>query len=440
MSTAFNLQAFIDGQPLRAVHFRVLALCALALFVDGFDVFVIGKVAPAIAAGFNVSSAAMTEVFLWQSIGLAFGAFAASPLADRYGRQRMIVVCTLAFGLLTVVSPFATTLTQLAVLRGLASLFLSGMMPMVVALVAETTPRARRGSFIALAMIGNSAGAAASGVIAVWFIDRWGWQSTFWISGALPLALVPFLLWLLPESLPYLVLRAKATQSILAKLQQQYPLAKLPADTQFAANRPAGTQTSTRLNELLGSQRRKLTLLMWWATGLSMGSIALLAAWLPTFFQEMQGVPIQKFAVLAMVAFSGGLAGTLSSGWLMDHLRASRLVPAIYAGLAISLIVLGQTRFGTATFIAVLIAYNFCQSAGQSMINMLLARIYPASIRSTGIGWAGGMGRVAGIVLPLFGGIALHGHLSLPLTLGLIAIVPALVAVTLWRLPVTGTD
>ena len=202
LTQPFDVQAFVDGQPVRAVHYRILVLCGLALFIDGFDVFVVGKVAPAIAASYGASSSAMTGVFLLQQVGLALGAFAASPLADRFGRQRMIVVCTAIFGLVALASPFARSLGELAILRGIAGFFLSGVLPMAVALVAESAPRVRRGLFISLVLAGYSTGSAAGGVVAAWLLDSWGWQAAFWIGGGIPLALLPLLQWALPESLP----------------------------------------------------------------------------------------------------------------------------------------------------------------------------------------------------------------------------------------------
>jgi MFS family permease len=141
-----------------------------------------------------------------------------------------------------------------------------------------------------------------------------------------------------------------------------------------------------------------------------MGSIAMMAAWLPTFYHDMQGVPIRRFAVFAMVGFVGGLCGTLTAGWMMDRLGARRLIPAIYLCLALAVCALGFVRFGTPLFLALIIGWNFCQSGGQALLNTLLTRIYPARMRSTGMGWAGGIGRTGGgLVAPLFGGLARTG-------------------------------
>ena len=66
--------------------------------IDGLDIFLVGKIAPAIAHGLGETPAAMTLVFFCQQIGLAIGAFAATPLADRFGRRRMLIFCSAIFG------------------------------------------------------------------------------------------------------------------------------------------------------------------------------------------------------------------------------------------------------------------------------------------------------------------------------------------------------
>ncbi|MBL8552157.1 MAG: MFS transporter [Hyphomonadaceae bacterium] len=424
----FNVQEFVDRQPLRPVHYLMLAVCGLAMFIDGLDVFVVGKVAPAIARGMGETPAAMTIVFLFQQIGLAIGAFLATPLADRYGRKRMLIVCMLIFGLLTLAAALATSLLQLAVLRGFAGVFLSGGLPMAISLVAEATPKKRRGMFIALSFAAYSTGSAAGGAIAAWLLDDYGWQSAFWIGGALPLVCVPLTLWLLPESLQFTVSRNANDPRIPAMLRRIDRHVALDGSEQFVAGDGSRSAEKARLTDIFREGRARTTTLIWCACILSMGNIALMAAWMPTFFQEMAGIPIQRFAISAMIGFAGGLAGTLVMGWLMDRLRPTRIIPAFYFCLAAAVVALGMTSFESSLFLGVLIAYNLFQTGGQTGLNTLMTQIYPASMRSTGIGWAGGAGRIGGIISPLFGGLAIAQHFSLQMTMSLIALAPLSVA------------
>jgi AAHS family 4-hydroxybenzoate transporter-like MFS transporter len=425
---SFNVQDHIDRQSLRGGHYVMLAICCIAMFIDGLDVFMVGKIAPAIARGLGEHPSAMWYVFLLQQIGLAVGAFAATPLADRYGRRRMLIISSLIFGVLTLTTAFATSLGQVAILRGLSGIFLSGGLPMAVSLVAEATPRRRRGTFIAISFAAYSCGSAAGGAIAAWLIDDFGWQSGFWVGGLLPLLSVPLMIWFLPESLQYTVSRNPADPRIPAMLRRIDRSVMLDGSETFLTGDGSRTASKARLTDIFRDGRGRTTTLIWLACVCSMGTTALIAAWLPTFFQEMAGIPIQRFAVYAMIGFTGGLVGTLIMGWLMDRFRPSRILPVFYLGLAAALAGLGMVPFAATPFIAILIAMSLFQVGGQTGLNTLMTQIYPASMRSTGIGWAGGAGRIGGVILPLFGGLAVAQHFSLQLTMSLMALAPLTVA------------
>ena len=430
----YPLDQFIDQQKIGPVHRWMLLVCSLVMTVDAFDVFVVGKIAPAIAVGFHVLPAAMTLVFLIQQIGLAIGAFAATPLADRFGRQRMIAICLAAFGVFSLLSSFAPSLQALAWLRGIAGLFLSGLLPMVVALIAESVPRARRGTFISIAFVAYSAGSAAGGVLAVWLLERYGWQSVFLVGGVVPMLLLPLVLLLVPESLLFLAGSGAPQDRIRRGIIRVDPPAVIPVNAAFRATQSERRPDDRSIATLFDSDHRLKTFWLWAGTFLSMGSIALLAAWLPTFFQEMAGVPIKTFALYSLYGFAGGIVGTLTSGWLLDRTSATTVAPIYYVGLAATLLTLGWLWSAPAVFIAALVFFSFFQSGGQAVLNTLMSRVYPTGVRSTGIGWAGGLGRVGGVVLPLLGGFALRSHFSIGTTMSLISVIPLGVVISILSL------
>ena len=173
------------------------------------------------------------------------------------------------------------------------------------------------------------------------------------------------------------------------------------------------------------------TLILWCACFLALGNIALLANWMPTFFQELGGIPIQEFAILAMISFAGGAAGTLTMGFLLDRLNPYWLIALFFLIDAAALYAMGQLPFGTGAFLIAMIAWQYTQIGGQTGINTLATLGYPPEIRSSGIGWAGGWGRIAGIVIPAWAGaMALEMALGLDVVMGLIAL-PALVIAAL---------
>jgi AAHS family 4-hydroxybenzoate transporter-like MFS transporter len=177
-----------------------------------------------------------------------------------------------------------------------------------------------------------------------------------------------------------------------------------------------------------------MTALIWAACTLSMTNTALLSAWLPTFFQEMAGVPIQQFAIVAMIGYLGGVAGTLVIGWLMDRMRPALLLSGFYVLVAVCLNMLAWVPFHSTAFILVVVVWSFFQTGGQGGLNTMITHVYPPRMRSTALGWAGGAGRIGGVVAPIAGGFALAQHFSLQLTLALSAILPLGVALLMFVL------
>jgi AAHS family 4-hydroxybenzoate transporter-like MFS transporter len=427
--TQFDIEEFIDKQPIGRSQLATLLVCGLVCFIDGFDMFMVGKIAPAIAANFGQPPEAMAELFIWQQIALAVGAFVVSPMADRYGRRRMLIAACALFGAFTLASVWAQTLDQLIVLRALASMFMAAGLPMALAIISETAPARRRASFVALSLVGYSSGNAASGVVAAWLIDIYGWQSAFWIGGIAPLACIPLLLFLVPESIKFLADRNPQDQRIAATLRRMDPTVELPDNAVFVMGKSDGKPHKAKLSDIFTEGRGLMTCVLWAACMISMTSIALTSQWLPTFFQEMAGVPIQQFAVSALIGYLGSITGTLLIGYLMDRFRASRMIPLFYLCLFLSYLGMAWVSFEAQIFIFILIAFNFLQTGGQAGLNTLITKIYPPRMRSTALGWAGGAGRVGGVLAPVYGGYAVAQDYSLQLTLGIAALLPLTVAV-----------
>ncbi|MXO66157.1 MFS transporter [Altericroceibacterium endophyticum] len=430
----FDIERFVDDQRIGPVQLTVLLVCGLVCFIDGFDIFMVGKIAPAIAESYGQPPEAMTELFVFQQVGLAIGAFTVSPLADRFGRRFMLMACCAIFGVITLLSTQAETLLHLSILRGLAGIFMAAGLPMALALISETTPKRKRSTFVALALAGYSSGSAASGAVAAWLLDSYGWQSGFWIGGLVPLLCVPLLMFVVPESLKFRAERNPKDPTLAATIRRMDPRVSLSGDEFFALGQEQDKAQKAKLSDVFTNGRGLMTMIIWSACLLSMTSIALMAAWLPTFFQEMANIPIQRFAVSAMIAYLGGVTGTLTIGYLMDKFDATKMIPIFYIGLACTMIAISLIPFESAIFMPVLILWSFLQTGGQAGLNTFITQIYPPRMRSTALGWAGGAGRVGGVLAPIYGGIAIGNNFTLQLTLGLAAIVPFVVAVLVFLL------
>jgi AAHS family 4-hydroxybenzoate transporter-like MFS transporter len=349
------------------------------------------------------------------------------PLADRIGRKAVLALCMTAFGLLSIASVFAASLDQLTVLRGITGVFLAPVFPIGFSLLSEMTPRRLRSPFMAISLVFISGGNIGSGVIAAWLLDPYGWQIGFWLAGLLPLAALPLLL-MVPESLAFRVARNPDDPRIGQSIRQIDPTVALAGNERFHLGEHIEMERAGP-RAILSRRYRLQTAVLWAACFLSLGNIALLANWLPTYFQELGGVPIQEFAKFLMIGFIGGAIGTLSMGWFMARINPYWLICGFFLLDAVAIVALGWLPFGIAVFIVALLAWNFAQVGGQTGLNTLATLGYPPEMRSSGMGWASGIGRFGGMVFPLLGGMALAAELPLPTIMLLIALPALLVAV-----------
>ena len=126
------------------------------------------------------------------------------------------------------------------------------------------------------------------------------------------------------------------------------------------------------------------TLLLWLACFLALGNIALLSSWMTSYFNQLAGIPVQDFARFDLIAFSGGIVGTLTIGWLMDRIHPYWLIAAYFLLDAVAIGALGVVPFGAAGFLVALIAWNVAQIGGQTVIAYAFAHL-PASLSSVSL-------------------------------------------------------
>ncbi len=422
--TRFDVAALIDSQPIGSREIFTLLVCSIVLFMDGFDMYFLGKILPAIADGLGGSATDMQPVVTFQQFGMLIGAIIIPPLSDRIGRKPVLGLCLLMFGSLTLWAAWSSGFTMLAVLRGIAGIFFSAMLPVGLAIISESTPKRRRALFMSIALVCFSGGNLGSGFMVTLLLEPYGWEIFFIIGGIVPLVALLLLL-VIPESIAFRVNRDPSDPRIPAVVRRLDPGAQLSGSETFYMGDQQEVEKMGPL-AMFGPRFRMQTILLFAICFFSLGNIALLANWLATFMLEMRGVPLADFAFYMIIGYFGGAAGTLAMGWLMDRLNVYRVLAVYFVVDAIAIASIGMLDAGVAVMlISALIVWNFCQVGGQTGINNLATLGYPPEMRSSGIGWAGAMGRFGGVIFPALGGMALAASLSLE-TIMVAAAVPAI--------------
>ena len=435
MSKTIDIPDLINNSRIGSFQVGMLVLCGLCVIMDGFDVQAMGYVAPAIIADWHVSKANLGPVFGAGLLGMLVGSLVFSIAADKIGRRPVLIGSTLFFSICMLLTPLATSIEQLQLIRFITGLGLGAVMPNAMALAGEYSPLRKKVTLMMLVSCGFTVGAVLGGLLSAALIPRFGWQSVFYVGGVVPLIIGVLMFFLLPESMQFLVLRKKNLDQVARWLRRIAPGAVIDADTRFVVQEKE--HKGAPVLQLFREGRAKMTILLWVINFMNLLNLYFLSNWLPTIAKDAGLSPTN--AVLAGTALQvGGTIGTIVMGQLIDRSSFRRvLLPCfLVAGVAIALI--GRPDVSLAFLFATICVTGFCIVGGQPAVNALAASYYPTTLRSTGIGWSLGVGRIGSIIGPVLGGelIRLNWPNS---TIFLVVAVPALVsALMVWSMRPAG--
>jgi AAHS family 4-hydroxybenzoate transporter-like MFS transporter len=405
-----TVRAVFDDQRLSSFQIRTIILCGFVAVLDGFDTQSIGFLAPSIATSLNVPLQTFAPVFVAGLLGLMCGAGILGPVADRWGRRWTVIVATTAFGVFSFATAYATSFDELLVFRFLTGIGLGGAMPNVVALTAEYAPKRLQAIFVSMLFTGMPLGAVLGGLVASALLPLYGWQSVFYVGGILPLAMVAVLIAKLPESAEFLIVRNARMDRVRSIVRNIAPgLAGLET-MRFVPD--AAKLGGFSVKHLFTEGRTPGTLLLWVPYFMNLLIIYFVISWLPAILRQAS-MPISA-GVMAISLFSlGGIAGSLLQGVTMRRFGNR---PVLVVEFGVSVLLIGSlavlpASYGLIMVVAVLLGI-FVQGA-QAGLNALVAAFYPTAIRSTGVGWALGVGRIGSVVGPILGGVMLSLHWDL---------------------------
>jgi AAHS family 4-hydroxybenzoate transporter-like MFS transporter len=417
---ALTVNELIDDRPPSAFQVSTIALCGLVILFDGFDTQAMGFLVPAIAEGFGIPRASFGPALSAGLFGLMLGAMAAGPIADRWGRKSAIVLSVLVFGVLSLLTARAGSLTELVVLRFLTGLGLGGAMPNAVSLAAEYAPKRLQPMFVSAIFVGMAGGALVASAVGGALMPIWGWRSVFVVGGLLPIALALALISVLPESLRFLAVVGGDRERMAAIVRR---IAPEMAMTSLAPPPASERRDGVPVEHLFTEGRAAGTVLLWVPFFMNLLILYFILSWLPSLLSDA-GMPVSA-GITAVASFSiGGIVGTLLQGPLM---KAFGVYPPMAVEFVASLALVALAAQIFASFelmIAVTFVLGVSVQAAQAGLNVLAAMYYPTAIRSTGVGWALGVGRVGAIVGPLIGGAMLEMHWT-PRQIFLAGAVPA---------------
>ncbi|MFI5001617.1 MAG: MFS transporter, partial [Reyranellales bacterium] len=226
-----------------------------------------------------------------------------------------------------------------------------------------------------------------------------GWQGIFYVGGIVPLVLLVVLLFALPEA------------------------------PQFQGGARPASAKANPVSGLFSEGLAVITLLLWAIFLINLLNMYLISYWLPTVL-HLGGLTPADAAFAASIYSAGGVLSTLLLGPAIARFGGERVLALSLTFGAICIGVMATAHLPYLGTMAVLFGAGGGFVGSQLGLNGLVASVYPAGTRSTGIGWALGVGRLGGIAGPIVGG-ALLGLGLPPTQVMLFACGPGLVTAAL---------
>jgi AAHS family 4-hydroxybenzoate transporter-like MFS transporter len=396
-----NIQGFLNGHPFSTFQWIIFALGFVIVLLDGFDTAAIGYIAPSLLKEWGISKPDLAPVLSAALFGLAAGALGAGPLADRFGRKRVLIASVGFFGIASLVSAYAASLDQLTLLRFATGLGLGAAMPNAITLMSEYCPDRRRAMLTNAMFCGFPLGAALGGFVAAWMIPLWGWRSVLILGGVLPIGLTVLLLFLLPESVRYLVSKGLSMDAVRAILSKISPTAQhatsfvMSEDVRHQVHETTPGKTRSGVSLVLSRGYIAGSLALWVAYFMGLVMFYALVNWMPVLLKDAGLDP--KQATLVSALFPLGGIGAIVFGWLMDRFNGNRIISVGYLLSAVAIGCIGQAAGHLGLLMAVVFLAGVMVNTSQVSMPSLAAAFYPTRGRATGVAWMLGIGRFGGI-------------------------------------------
>ncbi|MDP4546771.1 MFS transporter [Marinobacter sp. MDS2] len=401
-----DVNGVIDNATFNKFHWKVLFWCTLIIIFDGYDLVIYGVVLPLLMDQWNLNPYVAGLLGSSALFGMMFGAMGFGMLSDKWGRKKVILMCVVLFSLTTVINGFATNAWQFGILRFIAGLGIGGVMPNVVSLMSEYSPARKRSTLVALMFSGYAVGGMISAGLGIWIVPNFGWEIMFYLA-IVPMLLLPLMIKYLPESVAFLMAQKREgeARNILCQVA---PFKAINEQDVLVV--PPTTESKAPVLELFRGGRAMSTLMFWVAFFNCLLMVYALGSWLPKLMSAA-GYPLDSSLMFLMVLNIGAIVGAVGGGWLADRFSLRSVMVSFFILGSGSLITLGYEN-------PMWVLYTLMGIAGattigsQILLYAYVAQYYPTSIRSTGLGWASGIGRNGAIVGPMLGGTLLA--LALP--------------------------
>jgi benzoate transport len=383
----------------------VVALATALMALDGYDVQAMAFTANSVTADFDLTGQQLGFLLSGGLIGMALGAAAIGPFADRFGRRPLLLTAITINGTGLFLSATASSMPELLIWRIVTGLGVGGILVSGTVLISEYTNAKHRGLSLSIYAAGYPVGATLGGLASIPLIGTFGWQAVFVLGGLVTLVSFAVVARWMPESLDFLAAKSATSSGAAARAAADRIVTRLDIDSPYrlGGSTPQDGAGTNRYTALLVKSQRSSTLMLWAMFFLVMFTFYFANTWTPQLLTEV-GFSPQEGIFGGIMLTSGGVVGAVTYGLCASRWDVRRVMVVFAALAAVVLIVFISSTgvlavaLGAGVLLGVIL--NGCVSALYTIAPMT----YAPATRSTGVGMALGIGRLGAIIAPIIVG------------------------------------
>ncbi|MFU8927964.1 MFS transporter [Acinetobacter puyangensis] len=402
----------IDTLPMSKFQWIIITICFLLYVVDGYDFMVMAYVASAVSGELALNGTQVGTLISAGIIGMTVGSLCIAPLGDKLGRRKLVLISAFICGMSMVAATFAHSFNQLAFTRFIAGIGIGGIQISCMVLTAEFSAKKVRGFNLALLSAGYGLGATIGGVLAGIFIEHHSWRHAFMFGGVSTLILFLVAYIYIPESIDYLL--HKQPKNALAKINVVLAKFKRNLINELPIITVTEQQQGT-IRQLFTARYFAQTICLWVAMFFLLYGFYFIMGWTPKIMAQ-SGLSPQAGVQIGMWVSLGSILGSLTLGLLTTRFKIFHIQTVFLLCVALTIFVFVNMTHNLGFLPVIAVVLGFFLNGCMAGIYTISALVYDSEVRSTGVGFATGLGRFGGISSPIIAGYFLDHGIS-PLSL-----------------------
>lgn len=408
------LANFLNTRNLHSFHKILLGISVMIIIFSGYSLSIIGAIIPIVSKEWNISEALLGVISSSAMFGMMFGSIFLSFLADKIGAKKILIFSILLISVSQLVATMFTNPIIFTICRFMAGIGSGGATPIVISLLTEFTPKTSKSKMVAIALTGNQIAGILASLFGILLIEQFGWRSVLWIA-VVPLIFIPYIWKVFPESAQFLARAGKDDElgDVLSKIDGDYKAKinlKQALDTIDGIEQKAFKKVS--YSRLFTKKYFLSTVLISLIYICGLLAINGINTWLPNVMVK-NGFELGSSLAFSMLLNVGTMIGTITWATATDKFGYKKILPMIYIVGGILMMLMGIKISVIVLYVFITLIGIFLFSA-HSLVNAFVSQYYPDDIRTTGVGFANGLGRIGGMLGPILGGVLLSANASVP--------------------------